>query len=99
MAFKDVYNFELLKNQAEQLVIQELEVQIEAAGPDVCRCDECIVDMAAIALNTVKPLYRFSLLGTQYAAAQAMEDPAYMKSIERAVASGIEKVSSNPAHD
>jgi competence protein ComFB len=98
MALKDSYNFELLQNEAEELILHELEKQLETQGPELCRCNECIVDMAAIALNTVKPLYRFSLLGTQYAA-QAMNEQSYADSVRQAVAQAIVKVKSNPAHD
>jgi len=98
MAFSDEYDFDLLKNEAEQLVIQELEKQLREEAPELCRCNECIVDMAALALNSVKPLYRFSLLGAQYAA-QALNDQDYADSIKQAVALGIEKVSANPGHD
>ena len=98
MAFADDYDFYLLKNEAEQLVLYELEAQLGVADPDMCRCNECVVDMAAMALNTVKPMYRFSLLGTLYAA-QAMNEQAYADSVQQAVAQAIERVSSNPAHD
>ena len=98
MAFTDTYNFDLLKNEAEKLVLHELELQLSALGPEVCRCEECVIDMAAIALNGVKPLYYFSLLGTQYAA-QAMNEQAYADSVQQAVAQAIVKVSKNPAHD
>ena len=98
MALKDDYDFHLLKNEAEQLVLRELELQLEAADPEMCRCDECVLDMATMALNAVKPLYRFSLLGTQYAA-QAMNEQAYADSVQQAVSQAMDRVSSNPAHD
>jgi competence protein ComFB len=98
MALADTYNFELLKNEAEELVLRELEKQLQTQDAELCRCNECIVDMAALALNTVKPLYRFSLLGTQYAA-QAMSEQSYAESVQNAVSQAITKVRSNPAHD
>jgi competence protein ComFB len=98
MALRDKYDFELLRNEAEQLVLNELEKQLEEQTDDMCRCNECVVDMAAIALNGVKPLYRFSLLGTQYAA-QAMNERSYAKSVHQAVAQAIDRVRANPAHD
>ena len=98
MTFEDEYDFHMLKNEAEQLVLHELEHQLGAADSDLCRCNECVVDMAAMALNSVTPLYRFSLLGKLYAA-QAMGEQAYANSVQQAVANAIEKVSSNPAHD
>lgn len=98
MAFIDDYDFELLINEAKSLVIHELGRQLEAWGDEICRCNECVVDMAAIALNSVKPLYRFSLLGSLYAA-QAMNEKNYADSVQKAVAGAIEKVRKNPSHD
>jgi len=98
MAFIDEYNFDLLKNEAEKLVIYEVEQQFASESENVCRCNECIVDIAAIALNTVKPLYRFSLLGTLYAS-QAMTEQNYAESVRDAVAQAIKKVKQNPGHD
>jgi len=98
MAFIDEYDFSLLKNEAEVMVIKEIENQLNSNAIEVCKCNECIVDMAAITLNTVKPLYRFSLLGTLYAS-QAMTEQSYSDSIKEAVAMAIKKVKNNPAHD
>jgi len=98
MAFTDEYDFELLKNEAEFLVIREIEQQLKAEPRTMCRCNECIVDIAAISLNSVKPLYRFSLLGALYAS-QAMTEKTYADSVRQAVAQAIKKVKKNPAHD
>ena len=98
MAFKDNYHFDLLKNEAEVLVINEVEQQLKSEPEGTCRCNECVVDIAAIALNNVKPLYRFSLLGTLYAS-QAMSGQAYADSVKKEVAEAIKKVKENPAHD
>jgi competence protein ComFB len=98
MALTDTYNFELLKNEAEKLVLDELEIQLAQASKEICRCNDCIVDMAAMALNMVKPLYRFSILGTLYAAS-AKNEPAYADTVKQAVAKAIEKVTSNPSHE
>jgi competence protein ComFB len=54
--------------------------------------------MAAMALNAVKPYYRFSLLGTLYAA-QALSEESYALSVKEAVSNAIEKVRKNPSHD
>jgi len=98
MALKDEYDFDLLKNEAEVFVIHELEQQIQSKkNEDMCRCKECIVDIVAIALNSVKPLYRVSLLGTLYAS-QAMTEKSYADSVKKAVSDAINKVKKNPAH-
>jgi competence protein ComFB len=98
MAFIDNYDFEFLKNEAENLVVKELGRQLDEYTEKVCRCNECVVDMAAIALNNVKPLYRVSLLGTLYAAS-AMDEKAYASKIREAVSGAIKKVHSNPGHE
>ncbi|MDR2103302.1 MAG: late competence development ComFB family protein [Treponema sp.] len=98
MAFIDNYNFELLQNEAEKLVLNELGKQLEAYEGEICLCNDCVVDMAAMTLNTVKPFYRFSLLGSLYAS-QAMSEESYAASVRQAVAQAIEKVRRNPSHD
>jgi competence protein ComFB len=99
MAFIDNYNFELLRNEAENLVLNELERQLESYPDKICTCNDCVVDMAAIALNLVKPLYRYSLLGGLYAAEALNERKDYAESIRAAVNTAIEKVRQNPSHD
>jgi competence protein ComFB len=98
MAFMDNYNFELLENEAERLVLNELGRQLENYEGEICLCNECVVDMAAMSLNAVKPFYRFSLLGSLYAS-RAMSEESYAASIRDAVGQAIEKVRRNPSHD
>jgi competence protein ComFB len=98
MAFIDNYNFDLLENEAEKLVLSELGRQLEVYEGKICLCNDCVVDMAAMSLNTVKPFYRFSLLGSLYAS-HAMSEESYAASIREAVSTAIEKVRRNPSHD
>ena len=98
MAFIDKYNFENLQNVAEKLVFDELGRQLEMHSTPICLCNECVLDMAAMTLNTIKPLYRVTLLGTLYTAT-AMDEKSYARSVREAVFSAIEKVSKNPSHD
>ena len=98
MALTDKYDFHVLKNEAETFVINELERQLETCPESMCRCNDCVLDMAAGALNAVKPLYRVSLLGTLYTAA-AMDEQAYALSVKDAVNLAIEKVRKNPSHE
>jgi competence protein ComFB len=96
MALKDSYDFDSLVNEAERLVLAELEARV-AADPAICRCQDCVLDMAAFALNNVKPAYRVSLMGSVYARAATREE--YLKDIRRAVDEAIKKVTANPSHD
>ena len=47
MAFIDSYDFENLKNEAENLIIKDLGRQLEAYPDPICKCNDCILDMAA----------------------------------------------------
>ena len=98
MGIRDDYDFSLLVNEAERMVTDELERKLEElADPSICVCQDCILDMAAFALNSLRPVYRVSLLGTMYA--HAMDESAYSDEIKRAVGGAITKVHANPAHD
>jgi len=98
MPLKERYSFENLINEAERMVLQELEKQIDAPeNTGVCFCQECILDMTALALNTVKPFYRVSLLGSLYA--HVIDDSEYAVQIHEAVIAAIGKIQKNPSHD
>jgi competence protein ComFB len=85
-----------LINEAEELVIREMERQIPG-HQGLCTCDECIIDIAAYALNKVRPRYRVSLLDTVFA--DRREQAAYSRDIEQAVSEAIRAVRENPSHD
>ncbi|NNM53812.1 MAG: late competence development ComFB family protein [Spirochaetales bacterium] len=92
MTFHQKYDFSLLVNESERMTIDEVERQL-IARPEVCRCQECVLDMVTMALNKIKPLYRVTLLGAIYAPADI---PA--SDIQDAVAQAIQKVWENPSH-
>jgi competence protein ComFB len=96
MPITDTFNFDSLVNEAERLVLQELEAQLKTAV-GVCTCQDCVLDMAAFALNNVKPAYRVSLMGSVYA--RSGRDAQHAQGISKAVREAIEKVKSNPSHD
>jgi competence protein ComFB len=98
MGFLDGFDFEHLKNEAERLVINEMENQLETFSEPICKCNDCILDMAAMALNSVKPLYRVSLLGSLYAAT-AMDEENYATEIREGVFAAIERIRKFPSHD
>ena len=98
MAFTDNYDFEHLQNEAEKLVITELGRQLESFKEPICLCNDCVVDMAAMALNMVTPLYRVSLLGSIYAS-RAMDEKKYATQIRESVFTAVEKVRKNPSHE
>jgi len=94
MAFQDKYDFSLLVNEKEKYVVAELESQLKVRT-EVCRCQECVLDMVALALNHTKPAYRVTLLGAIYAKA---DDESVHQEIVEAVQAAIEKIYANPSH-
>jgi len=96
MAIRERYDFDSLYNEAEELVVSEIEKQIPDY-PELCTCSECILDVAAYALNSVRPRYRVSLLDSVFVDAE--ERSNYLAEIRQAVRDGILKVSTNPPHD
>jgi competence protein ComFB len=98
MGLQDSYNFDFLVNEAERLVLDELERQLqEDSEGTICKCEECVLDMAAYALNNVPPAYRASLKGKLYA--QSMDRSVYADTVKKAVEKAVSVVSKNPGHD
>ena len=97
MALLDVHDLEFLENEAEQIVLNELERQLEYLPEYVCTCRECVLDITALALNSIKPLYRVHLMGKIYTK-MAVDERAYAESVRKAVLNAIEKVHENPFH-
>jgi competence protein ComFB len=96
MGLRDAYEFDSLVNEAERMVLSELEIQI-AREKGLCTCQDCVLDMAAFALNNVKPRYRVSLMGSVYAKSADHAHDAL--AIRRAVHEAVQKVRANPSHD
>ncbi|MCL1818887.1 MAG: late competence development ComFB family protein [Spirochaetaceae bacterium] len=98
MDLKAHYDFEKLVNESVNLVVSEMEHQLALKkNQHLCRCEDCILDMAAFALNSLLPLYRVSLMGNLYAE-NAKKTP-YMDDVKKAVADAILKVKANPSHE
>ena len=97
MDIEKSYDLSFLVNDTEHMVLEELGRRLESADAEgVCDCQECVVDMAALALNMLEPRYHASLLGTMYA--HADQAGAYAEKVANAVAEAMGKVKSNPSH-
>jgi len=98
MSLQDAYDFDFLVNDAERFVLEELEEQLSNDTENkICKCQECILDMAAYALNHVRPAYRASLVGKLYS--NALGGTEYDKEISAAASLAIDKVRKNPMHE
>ena len=94
MALSGNYDLSDLTNQMEVFVFEELDHQLAAiADEDICKCNDCILDMACYALNNVSPRYRSSLMGSLYA---KVETDEVSKSVRENVTEAIQKISQNP---
>ena len=96
MGLRDRYNFEYLVNEAERMVLEELDKELGEAAENVCQCQDCVLDMAAYALNNVQPLYRVSLLGSLYA--RAADNTDHGNEVVRIVRDAVSKIAANPSH-
>jgi competence protein ComFB len=97
VGIRDDYNFEYLVNEAERLVVEQLESQLtDQDESKVCMCQDCVLDMAAFALNKIKPVYRVSLMGNLYA--RSLQGSEYEAEITEIVAQAIRKIAENPSH-
>jgi competence protein ComFB len=99
MAYLDMYDFDGINNEGREFVLEELGKQLEAYKKPLCRCNECVCDMATLALNHVRPLYRRTLTGKMYTDEAMEQDQHYASEIKRAVSEAIEKIRANPGHE
>ena len=97
MALLDMHDLDYLKNEAEQAVLIELERQLNYLPEYICTCRDCVLDIMALTLNSIKPLYRVTLMGKIYTRIAADEN-AYADNVRKAVSKAIEKVHKNPFH-
>jgi len=95
MSLEERYNVGLLRNESETLVLEELERQLGESGSELEFSEESILDMAAYALNRVRPLYYANLLGRLYVGVEA-EAEERREEIRRAVRDAIRTVGENP---
>ncbi len=94
MAFRDDYDFDLLVNESEHMVVEELERQLELPeNRDLRRSHDAVLDVAAFALNAVPAAYRVNLIGRVYAEEL---DRKHGEAVRAAVTRAISVVRANP---
>jgi hypothetical protein len=96
MALSDSYNLETIRNEAAELVYQQVEGLL-ASQPSLCRCSTCVLDLVAFTLNRVSPRYSTSILGDLH------PDEAKRKKlqveIQLALQAGLKRLASHPHHE
>jgi competence protein ComFB len=85
-----------IKNYMEDVVIHLL-YNIVKAREDICKCEKCLSDIAAIALNRLAPHYVVSEKGEVYSKILNMSIQ-FEADVTKAIVEAIEIVSRNPRH-
>lgn len=86
-----------VKNVMEIIVWENMD-RVLAGIPDVCRCAKCRDDIAAYALNQLKPRYATTHKGEIISKAGTLE-PQQNLDVITALTQGIEQVGRNPRHE
>lgn len=86
-----------LKNYMEDLVWQRLNEVIEA-NPNICNCENCQYDIAALALNFLPPRYIVTDRGETYTRVKALEQQ-FNIDILTAITHALQIVKNQPHHD
>jgi len=84
-------------NIVEKAVLDSLD-EVMAHKPQICKCDKCLADIVAYALNKLQPRYVVSEKGSTIAKAAYLEKNIQVALLV-AVAEAIEQVNANPRHD
>lgn len=85
-----------LKNYMEELVWEYLDKVIQMKG-DVCTCDKCRYDIAALTLNALPPRYVVTDIGETFTRIKALEQQ-FHADVVTALTNSIIIVKSRPHH-
>jgi competence protein ComFB len=86
-----------LRNLMEALVMQRLDEVLTEENNEVCQCEQCRLDMAAIALNDLPPRYVVTQRGETYSKADLLEVQRFVD-VLTALAKAVKIVKNNPRH-
>lgn len=85
-----------VKNVVESLVWNNLD-SVLARKEGACRCERCRADIAAYALNRLKPRYVVTAKGEVYVKAEFLT-PQFQLDVITALAEAVNQVSEHPNH-
>lgn len=86
----------VIKNYMEDLVWQTMQ-EILAVRPEICHCEHCRYDIAAVALNALPPKYIVTRKGEAFTRVCMMEIQ-FSTNIVTALSHAIEVVGNKPNH-
>jgi competence protein ComFB len=89
------YPIDRIRNRTAEMVHEAVE-RLLGDRPELCRCEECVLDLVAYTLNRTTPRYATSLLGP------LAPDPALERRIRLeiglALEAGTRKLKEHPHH-
>ena len=86
----------MLKNYMED-VIDHLMPSVLENYSDICKCEKCVLDIKAIALNNLKPMYTVTSNGSVYLKMNELNNQFKIDIINE-IMKAIEIVSKKPRH-
>lgn len=78
-------------------VIEHLLPQVLKSYPEVCKCERCVSDIKALALNILPPKYVATPLGEVYSRVNELSTQFEANAV-KAIIVAIEKVLKHPRH-
>ena len=81
-----------------EIIIDRQLSKVLKSYTDICKCDKCIQDIKAIALNNLKPKYVVTEKGMIYTKTNERA-VQFEVDVTRELIKAIEIVSKNPKHD
>jgi len=85
-----------LKNYMEIIVFNNLDKVLDECE-DVCKCERCRFDIAAVALNSLPPKYYLTEKGGVYSKVNEL-DQQFRTDVITAISKAIQKVKAKPNH-
>ena len=86
-----------LRNVNED-IIEHLIYDLLQEYPDICKCEKCVLDIKAIALNMMDPKYVVTDKGELYQKAKYQFNSQEIVNATKYITQSIELVSHNPRH-
>lgn len=86
-----------LKNYNEEIV-EHLIYKTLDEYENICKCEKCILDIKAIALNSLAPKYVVTDKGELFMKLEYEFDSQKIASVTKYIVDAIEIVSKNPKH-
>lgn len=87
----------MLKNYMEEIVDEILPTVLKNY-PDICKCEKCIEDIKAKALNNLNPLYVVTEKGVIYSRIKELI-PQFRTDVLNELVQAVNVVCQNPKHN